>query len=323
MKSLKLKFGKGNYPANVEMYDSSMEVVSLLKKRSITDDSFDNMEDQEMYGSSTMDIVRNIKGEDSEDSWYGVRSYNEALSLLYNGWDGPVDKINKMLKKMSLTTENKRYTYFNDVEGFAPVVPLALLGMPQSMRNMYRRPIKNKVIDVMYNNELLCDRSSSDFLKASLEMLRTIIELEQSGYRINLWILQSYFGPTGYDDYDYDDDDDYQKGSSADVLVVKIKEASQLLDAKRVAFPIAHTAMFRVIGFDWYSRVPDGKYRSGYGGLTELEDLEDLVRKITRNNTTYIVRADDILTNLEDGKKDYTKELLLQSERNKKRKEKS
>jgi hypothetical protein len=32
-----------------------------------------------------------------------------------------------------------------------------------------------------------------------------------------------------------------------------------------MSFPLMHPAFFRCVGFDWYSKVPKGTYRSGYG----------------------------------------------------------
>jgi len=49
------------------------------------------------------------------------------------------------------------------------------------------------------------------------------------------------------------------------MICTKIKSSNTPLDLKRISFPLTHTAYFRVIGFDWYSRTPNGKYRPGYG----------------------------------------------------------
>jgi hypothetical protein len=89
---------------------------------------------------------------------------------------------------------------------------------------------------------------SDEIIKAGQKLLGAVIEMEKQGYRFNLYATQAY-----------------ASRNSADMLVVKVKDARQPLDLKRVSFPLTHTAFFRVIGFDWYSKVPGGKYRSGYG----------------------------------------------------------
>lgn len=108
--------------------------------------------------------------------------------------------------------------------------------------------MKAKVISVYYDITAACSVGSSDIIKAGQTLLGTIIELERQGYRFNLYACQGY-----------------SSESDCDMLVVKIKDSGQPLDLKRISFPLTHTAFFRVIGFDWYSKVPDGKYRDNYG----------------------------------------------------------
>ena len=89
---------------------------------------------------------------------------------------------------------------------------------------------------------------SESIINAGVKLLSAIVELEQQGYRFNLYAVQNYYS--------------YGKGY---ILKVKVKDAMQPLDLKRVSFPLTHTGFFRVIGFDWYSKCPEAKYISGYG----------------------------------------------------------
>lgn len=90
---------------------------------------------------------------------------------------------------------------------------------------------------------------------------------------------------------------------------MKIKSSNQPLDLKRMSFPLTHTAFFRVIGFDWYSRFPKGKYRSGYGRALgyELNDREmkEFATKMFGDNAIYIAGS-KILSRDEE----YIKEVL-------------
>ena len=77
------------------------------------------------------------------------------------------------------------------------------------------------------------------------------------------------------------------------MLVVKIKDAAQPLDLKRVSFPMTHTAFFRVIGFDWYSKTPRGKYRSAYGHALVNEGrvnkkIDEIAKTMFGENAVYI-----------------------------------
>lgn len=214
---------------HVEHFDSAQEVARTCATRQITSDRFDDMRKRDM------------------DSWFGVKSYDEALELLRNGYQPTVDAMGGVFKA-SRNGVAKRITFQNEIQGFAPVVPLALKGVPNCMVNMTMKPIKAKVIDVYYDMTASCSVKSSDIIKAGQALLGTIVELEKQGYRFNIYAVQSYSDEV-----------------SCDMLAVKVKSSGQPLDLKRISFPLTHTAFFRVIGFDWYSKVPGGKHRSGYG----------------------------------------------------------
>lgn len=218
-----------NYKINIEQYSSAMEVVADCKKRPITNNRFHDM--------STHEI----------NDWYGVKSYDEALELLNNGYQPIVEQL-KGLSKIKANGETKRIQFENDIQGFMPIVPLAMMGVPNSMINMTMKPIKCKVIDVYYDITAECGYSSDDIIKAGAKLVGTILELEKQGYRFNLYAVQGYAG-----------------SHDADMLAVKIKSSDKPLDLRRISFPLCHTAFFRVIGFDWYSKFPKATYRSGYG----------------------------------------------------------
>lgn len=222
----------GNEIINVEVFDSPQEVVHASCKRSVTDRSFHDFDN----------------GYTPDKSWSGVGSFQEALDLMKFGYQPTVDKM-KVGIKANLAGQSKRISFFNDVVGFAPVVPLALQGVPNCMQNSYMKPIKSKVLNVYYDMTVSCTISQDDIIKAGQQLLSAIMELEMQGYRFNLYAIQSYFAV----------------GRGADVLCTRIKSSNTPIDLKKISFPLTHPAYFRVIGFDWYSKTPKGKYRSMYG----------------------------------------------------------
>lgn len=244
IRTLKVKGFKNN-EFHIEMYDSAYQVVEDCKKRKITNSRFENMREENI----------------SKD-WHGVDSYDEALKLMETGYQPTVEKLKKGIKS-NLSGVAKRVSFHNDVVGYAPIVPLAIMGVPQSMMNSYMKPVKAKVIDVYYENTASCCHDSDDFIKAGEKLLGAIMELELQGYRMNVYCVQDY----------------YRNGEGADMLCVKVKSANQPLDLKRVSFPLTHPAFFRVIGFDWYSKFPIGKYRSGYGRALAYDYSADEMQK--------------------------------------------
>jgi hypothetical protein len=102
--------------------------------------------------------------------------------------------------------------------------------------------------------------SKEQIIEAGQKLLAAIMELEMQGYKFNLYAIQTYW-------------EDSSKG--ADMLCTKIKSSNTPLDLKRISFPLTHTAYFRVIGFDWYSKTPKGVYRSCYGKALGYDFNED------------------------------------------------
>lgn len=218
-----------NYKFHIERFDSAAEVVEKCRSRKMTSARFDD--------------VKNM----SLGSWYGVDSYDQALEYMRTGYQPTVESMKGVFRANKMG-EGTRFSFRNEIQGFAPVVPLALKNVPNCMVNMMMKPIKAKVIDIYYDSTAVCSVSSKKIIEAGQKLLGTIIEMERQGYRFNLCAVQNY-----------------SDSSDSDMMIVKLKNASQPLDLKRVSFPLTHTAFFRVIGFDWYSKVPGGRYRSGYG----------------------------------------------------------
>lgn len=229
-----------------EIFNSAMEVVEVGEHRDITDGEFDNVR-----------TSRNARPE-----FRGVSSYKEACNLLTGGYQPTVEAMRGVFKAKT-DGMGKRFSFQNAVVGFAPVVPLALKGVPNCMIDMRMKPMKAKVIDVYYDMTVNCGVASEDIIKAGQTLLGTIIEMERQGYRFNLYAVQTYY-----------------RDNSSDMLVVKVKSDSQPLDLKRISFPLTHTGFFRSIGFDWYSRVPGGTYRFGYGGAIGYSKSREELNKI-------------------------------------------
>lgn len=227
-------FGK----LNVEFYHSAQEMADDLETRQMTDSSFHAPE----YGSSFVGATR-----------------DETYKMLREGYQPTVDALKKGVKVQGT---GKRFKSFNDVCGFQPIIPNAIMGLPNSMINSSMTPIKTKVIDVYYDMTVSCGTESSDLIKAGQRMLGTILELEAQGFRFNLYVCQNYSDSKG-----------------CDMVCVKVKSANQPFDLKRMSFPVSHTSFFRGIGFDWYSKFPLGTYRFGYGRSIAYDKPQEEITK--------------------------------------------
>ena len=277
-----------DYKIMCESYNSAADVVRDCREREfISGKGFDNMGDGHLGGNAP--------------SWLGVESYEQALKLLEEGYQPVVEEMKTMIKT-NLQGEGKRISFHNDVVGYAPIVPLAIMGVPNSMLNSYMKPIKSKVVDVYYDGVFRGVTSSSDIIATGAKVISVIMKLEQQGYRFNLYQVQGYSDETG-----------------TNLMKVKLKDAAQPIDLKRISFPMAHTAFFRVIGFDWYSKTPRGRYISGYGkALSDISKtsgkLNEMFKEMFGKNAVY-VSGNAIMYRGKDGEK-YLMEVFTECEKN-------
>lgn len=248
-----------NYKMMIERYNNAGQMVDELRARPITDDSFEDKSKRSSYGS-----------------WEGVKTYEECLGYLNNGYQPVVDALKDAVKP-TINGTGKRIGFKTDIVGCAPIVPLAIMNVPMNMTNQYIKPIKAKVIDVYYDVTCSSGTDSEDIIDAGQKVLAEILRLEQCGYKFNLYAVQTYSDSEG-----------------CDMLVVKIKSSNQPLDLKRMSYALTHTSFFRVLGFDWYSRTPKGTYRSCYGRNLasnfdyDQQRLEKFTKQLFGNNAVYI-----------------------------------
>ncbi|MCQ2059744.1 MAG: hypothetical protein MJY71_07965 [Bacteroidaceae bacterium] len=243
-----------DYTLNVEIFNSAAELERVNKSRKLRPDTY-------CYDTSESDV-------ECRSDWYGVSSKEEAYKLLHDGWSEKLHEMRTLANKVKTNGSGKRITFQNNVTGFAPVVPLAIMNLPNSMIDTRMKPIKSKVVRIIYNIGCNACTSSDTILKNGMNVIEAVINLENSGYRCEILAMQAYAG--GCSPY-----------NSADVLMLKIKDANQPMDLKRVMFPLIHPAMFRVVGFDWQDTCPIGKSRSAKGRplSREVSNVDELIKE--------------------------------------------
>ena len=147
-----------DYPVNVEYYNSANDVVDDLMLRKLKPGGW--------HEPST------------DSSWTGCKNFDEALEFLRTGYYPVVEKLEREVKIANQQTcEGKRITFKNNILGYNPIVPLAMMGVPNSMIDMTMKPIKTKVVDIYYDMTANCGVESDDIINAGLSVLSVICDL--------------------------------------------------------------------------------------------------------------------------------------------------
>lgn len=252
-----------------EEYDTIGELVRVLMERP-------NNEGMKYANSS----------ETSSEKFSGTKNLKQALDFLNNGWTEKLGEIKKGLatKSSVKTTQNtNRRRPTTCIVGYAPCVPNAILGLPNSMIATENTPVKVKAVTIVYCPSVSAGWKAERLMKCGIEVLRIVNKLELDGVRVKL-VVEGLCSDSG-------------NGTTAQCLVT-VKDWRQPLDLAKIAFPIAHPSLLRRIMFKWLETVPDmnDKYfSSGYGTpIPVRESYEDLKSQYTEAG--YLGEKDFLIT---------------------------
>ena len=261
----RIELSTGLYSINVEIYDSYNELLSDLSRREMTSPHFHNIREEEM-----------------EVSWHGVKSYTQAIRMMSEGFTPAVEKIyDEVIVKAGGRTcgTNKTNTSTTSVVGYQPIVPLVLCGIPNNMLIRQAEKIEARVFDLFIDVTCIHSTTIPELIQSAVGLMQLIYNLELCGHKINLHVCEAFAGE-----------------ASADLICIKIKNSNSPLDLRRISFPLCHTAFTRVICFDWYSKFPLGIYRKRYGTtLTKAlgyEASDSLIKKIFGRKSMYVTNQD-------------------------------
>lgn len=193
------------------------------------------------------EVSSKIKG---NKDFYKTDTYAESEELLIGGYkEGlSVIKSEKRINRYSIT---KRNTPSVDVVGFAPHVPNAIAGIPQSMVSVKTRNQKSKIVSIIYNNSAASSTTISQLAVAGRHVLDVVATLERQGYRVNVDILTTACTST-----------------QVAMCFVHVKDALRTINPLKLAYILVHPSFFRRQGFRWIETCPkitDRTFSCGYG----------------------------------------------------------
>lgn len=216
---------------------------------------FDSLNEFESYITNTpLNETFRWQKLSSTDGSYGftqTHSYEEATKLFKDGWDKMAQDLTKKLKVIQnqvVDAQVQKILY--DVVGFQASVPRYLQGIPTSMVNKKRVPVKQRVItlnkDISYN----CGITTEQIIEASVQTLQLIKKIEAQGIRVNLNLV---WGVTA--------------GDTKEVAKIRLKSANERLNISKLAFPLVHPSMLRRLCFRYLEVAPTvtKSYTFGYG----------------------------------------------------------
>lgn len=203
--------------------------------------------------------------EHGDASWYGTKSYSDAIKLFEKGYSDILDDLKTEIKKTEKLQCNnisiRKSRPKNAVAGFVPNVPNAIRGLPESMILIDKTPKKIKAIEIIYNMHGCASEDTDFFIKSGAVLLSAINLIEKMGVQVKL--TAGFFSARCDDEITFP--------------TVVVKHYNQPLDLLKLCFPLAHPSMFRRIGFKYLETCPeltDRCWSHGYGHTCDLDILK-------------------------------------------------
>lgn len=230
-----------NYEVSKLFFDSTTDLSNYIKKAKPN-----NIFKQEKVLSSSRP---------KEDNWRDFDSFEDAVNALEFGTDLYFESFKREVKKVndyiSKNKKNKSANYKNDVMGFMPIVPNAIIGNPINMinHNVKPKPYPTaRIILEKANNSGVAADTMNEFYSIVFVLIQM---LEKRGIRCELWVSASF-----------------KEGLEIVECKTKLKNFTQPLNMYKIQFPIIATDYFRRIMFrilETDKNIKDGDWKYGYG----------------------------------------------------------
>lgn len=219
-----------NDMVSAESFNSITEFISVLSKRT-PNKSFLS------YGRK--------ESETNSEAFCGTKNWEEAQDLLKHGYkEGAKDLLN-CKTSVNVISPTRKKQIFADVTGFSPIVPNAIIGVPNSMLNKRDKIKPSRVINIILDIAVSGNTDKDIFFKAGKNIYSFIKSIEATGTKVNLLVMESMY---------------IKRVKRFVCLFVKIKDSKQAVNPQLISYPIIHPSFFRRHVFRWIETCPYTSY---------------------------------------------------------------
>lgn len=189
----------------------------------------------------------------------GTANYADAERLCREGW---FENLEDFKLACSITTTQPRRRVVTAPTGYAPHVPNAIMGRPDSMMKTIMLKEKTKAVNVVVNTTINGNYSASCIRKYAAEIVKAISAIEAAGTRVSLTLCAVSVVAAN-------------NGQLAQCFIT-LKQAGEKINPTRIYFPLVHPSMLRRIGFKWLETCPavtSKRFQVRYGYPERLNKL--------------------------------------------------
>lgn len=214
----------------------------------------------------------------------GTTNFEEAQGLMKHGYKEGVKDLLQCKSGVNVISPERKKQTFQDVTGFAPIVPNAIIGLPKSMINKRIQQKQARAINILLDIDICGGTDKSAILLGGKNIYSLIKSIEATGTKVNLTVTSSSY---------------ITKVKKFVCVFIKVKDSKQAINPQLVAYPVIHPSFFRRHVFRWIETSELTNYKSitsGYGHVGRFymaQKSGSVMRFLTDNkladkNTFYI-----------------------------------
>lgn len=225
--------------------------------------------------------INNLTSHDHDADWSGSESWAAACQLMERGYE---EGVNMILNAGVTPQGGTLQRYETAVVGFAPCIPNAIMGLPDSMITQREQKQVQHEVTVYYSLGANYRTGAETIAAASRRLLDAVVSLESNGTKVRLVLLVASFSKTGKD---------------LRIVTMTLKEARQALNLRKLSYPLVHPSFFRRHFLAWMETAPGmpASYRKGYGHISSSNApvRNFLVGQRIMQKTDYFISTSDLM----------------------------
>lgn len=202
----------------------------------------------------------------ARESFCGTKSFEEAVELFKNGWSEMSERLSNRLKAEGKFEPTMTYRNVQSVQGYHPIVPLYLMGIPNNMITKKMVPMKQKVVTLNKSLDYSSRVKTEQIVEESIKAFRIIQKLESQNYRVNLNLVIGASGSM------------WNSSGEKYFIRIRLKSANEKLNISKLSFPLVHPSMLRRLYFRFIEVHPpvSKSFLHGYGSPQSLQVLRSI-----------------------------------------------
>ena len=193
-----------------------------------------------------------LSSESGSQCFTMTKDYAESEQLMATGYKDGLNNLKKSKGvKITHASNVRKNIPQTGMVGYAPHVPNAIAGIPQSMISQRKIEQHAKVVTIVYDGSAHAGVDAERFVKAGRNLLDVVMMLELQGYRVRV-----------------DIQDAFCTNKEKAICRITVKNHRQPINPLKISYLLLHPSFFRRQGFKWLETVPEltnNTFVAGYG----------------------------------------------------------